>query len=57
MRKITCNKCGEKKDEIEFEYSYFEKKYAKVCKKCEDTHYKIFRGLIDHKKYNEIFKK
>lgn len=57
MRQIKCNKCLEKKDEIEFEYSYFEKKYAKICKKCEDMHKKIFRGLIDHKKYNDIFKK
>ena len=57
MKKLLCNKCRETKNEIEFEYSYFEKKYAKICKKCEDTHKNIFRGLIDHKKYNEIFKK
>lgn len=57
MRIITCTRCKKGKEEIEFEYSYFEKKYAKVCKKCEDTHYKIFRGIINNKEYYEIFKK
>ena len=35
MRILLCNKCQERKQEIEFEYHYFQKQYSHVCKQCE----------------------
>ena len=34
MRTILCNKCQERKLEIEFEYYYFQKQYSHICKEC-----------------------
>ena len=36
MKIIKCNDCGEKKEEIEFNYDYFKSKYNKICSECED---------------------
>lgn len=34
MRIIKCKQCGESKEEIEFEYLFFDKKYTSICKSC-----------------------
>lgn len=38
MRKITCQKCKEEKEEIEFEYLFFREKYNKNCKECQEKY-------------------
>lgn len=35
MRQIICNQCKQRKNEIEFEYQYFRKKYKHVCRDCD----------------------
>jgi len=34
MRTLLCNKCQERKQEIEFEYHYFQRQYNHICKEC-----------------------
>lgn len=36
MRQLICNKCREYKDETEFEYIYFQRKYKHICKECDE---------------------
>jgi len=36
MKILKCNKCHELKQEIEFEYIYFNHKYNKICKDCQN---------------------
>lgn len=34
MKKLICKKCKEEKNEIEFEYNFFQQEYNKICNKC-----------------------
>jgi len=54
MKILACNECGEKKDEIEFEYFYFQRKYSKICNICKETKE---RSEKNKKKHNEASKK
>ena len=36
MKIITCYECKKQKQEIEFEYLFFKKKYNNICKKCQE---------------------
>ena len=47
MKYMTCIKCKENREEIEFEFLYFKNKYDKVCKHCDDKFKKIFRNIKD----------
>ena len=35
MKKMKCTNCDELKEEIDFEYLFFGKKYEKICKDCK----------------------
>lgn len=35
MKRIICKVCGVEKNEIEFEYDYFRRKYINICSKCK----------------------
>jgi hypothetical protein len=36
MKMRKCNNCKEDKEEIEFEYLFFRKKYENICKLCKE---------------------
>ena len=40
MRKLKCSKCGLLKNETEFKYDYWRKKYIKICSKCDNINNK-----------------